>query len=494
MQMKEIIRREFQKYGGAIAMDCWTDAGTKTAYFGLTVHYTSRVEGQLMLNDRVLVIRELSAETVKSGEYLRSKIIDYLREFDLEDCIDKKLVFISDRGTNMVSAVRAFNSVHCFAHLLNNTLSAVFKKDNSKPADQQSWAFRKVQAVTSIVKYFKSSSLAKRFKPTLQSNICTRWNSIGGMLDSVIHHWELINQILRTSNKRLDDLNSITLHELEMLRDFCKPFKTSTDELEASKHPTLAHVIPNFLKISNHLQASPYDPNCIAECKEIALKYWTENVRKQLTIHHGIALFLHPLTKHLKTQKPDERNEIWTHTISLMNEFMPPTNTHQEQPSASAPTRPVDVALSLCMGDSDHESDGGDESESQSELNDYKKIRLRGEDTHNLNLLNWWDINKRRFPRLYGVARFIHSIPASSAAAERLFSIAGRLVSFRPNMRSDLVDEMLFLKSNLDLSRNVMLRDENIDVDAIETITLDQNTDSDDDEVEEIVFDIECDR
>lgn len=312
------------------------------------------------------------------------------------------------------------------------------------------------------------------------------------MLDSFIHHWELINRILRASNKRLDDLNSISLNELGMLRDFCRPFKTSTDELEASKHPTLAHVIPNFLKISNHLQPLPYDPNCIAECKKIALSYWMENVQKQLTRHHGIALFLHPLTKHLKTQKPEEKHEIWTHTISLMNEFMPPITTQQEQQRASVSTRPVDFALSLCMGD--HESEEEDESEAQTELNDYKKLRLRGEDTHNINLLNWWDMNKIRFPRLYGVARFVHSIPASSAAAERLFSMAGRLVTFRPNMRSDLVDEMLFLKSNLDLSRQIMLRDENIDVDAIETISLDQNSDNDDDEVEEIIFDLECDR
>lgn len=69
-------------------MDGWTDAGTKTAYFGLTVHYISRVEGQLVLNDRVLVIRELSAETVKSGEYLRTKIMEYLEEFDLVDSLE----------------------------------------------------------------------------------------------------------------------------------------------------------------------------------------------------------------------------------------------------------------------------------------------------------------------------------------------------------------------------------------------------------------------
>lgn len=472
-------------------MDCWMDNEKKTTYFGLTVHYTSTVDDQIVLNDRVLLIRELSAETTKSGEYLRSKIIEYLTEFDLLDCLEKKLIFISDRGTNMVSSVRFYENIHCFAHLLNNTLSKVFKKDPHKSIAEQSWSFCKVQAVTAIVKYFKSSALATRFKPTLKSNVSTRWNSVYNMLESFIHHWDLINEILHSTKKHLQDLNSITLNELEILRDFLKPFKTSTDELEASKHPTLCHVIPHYLKIYNHLQPSPADPNCIAESKRIALTYWTENVQKQLTTHHGIALFLHPLTKHLKTQTSDEKNEIWSRTITLMNEFMPENSTQQSQAKTPKTAKHIDAALALCMGDS--ESDEEDKSEVQIELDDYKSLRIRGENAHDINnLLMWWHANKQRFPRLYGVARFVLSIPASSAAAERLFSLAGRLVAFRPNMRSDLVDEMLFLKSNIDLSRHLELREELIEDSAIETISLEN--DGDDSDVQEILVDVECDR
>lgn len=188
--MKQNIKNEFRKYGGAVAMDCWMDAGSKTTYFGLTVHYISEADGQLILNDRVMVIRELSAEVEKTGEYLHTKIVEYMTEFDLMDCLEKNLVFISDRGRNIVNAVRTFNSVNCFAHMLNNTLSNVFKKDKSKPNHQQTWAYKIVHAVTPIVKYFKSSALAKQFKPVLKSNVCTRWNSICNMLESVIYHWE----------------------------------------------------------------------------------------------------------------------------------------------------------------------------------------------------------------------------------------------------------------------------------------------------------------
>lgn len=79
---------------------------------------------------------------------------------------------------------------------------------------------------------------------------------------------------------------------------------------------------------------------------------------------------------------------------------------------------------------------------------------------------------------MYGVARFIHSTRGSSAAAERLFSTAGRLVAFRSHMRSTIVDEILFLKNNLDLSRQLQLQGKNIDEDQIETISINDDSDN----------------
>lgn len=78
--------------------------------------------------------------------------------------------------------------------------------------------------------------------------------------------------------------------------------------------------------------------------------------------------------------------------------------------------------------------------------------------------------------------------------------MAGRLVAFRPNMRSELVDEILLLRSNIDLSRKLILDGEEIDDNAIETISLDDidNQDEiendDNDDGREILFHLECER
>lgn len=116
--MKKTIDIEVNKYGGALAIDCWMDNEKKTTYFGVTVHYISMVNGKLVLNDRVLVIRELCAEISKSGEYLRSKLIEYLTEFDILDCLEDKLVFISDRG---YSLLRSFHEQYGIQNCLKKT-------------------------------------------------------------------------------------------------------------------------------------------------------------------------------------------------------------------------------------------------------------------------------------------------------------------------------------------------------------------------------------
>lgn len=462
-------------------MDCWMDAQTKTTYFGLTVHYISNAsDGGLVLNDRVLVIRELAADRIKSGEYLLEKIMEYLTEFGIGDYIEKNLVFMSDCGTNIAAALRGFKSSHCFAHMLNNALHKIFKREKNKPISEHNWAFQIMHHVTAIVKYLKASALSKQFVPSLQSNVCTRWNTVHDMMVSVIHHFDKITNILTTSQSRMENLRAITLNELKILVAFLEPFKISTVAVEASNHPTMHKVIPNFLEILGHLEERPSDPACIVEIKLIVRDYWLKNIQKCITIYHKSALFLHPNTKMLKTFTIEERIEVWSHALEMMNEFMPPTSTTQQRPprpSTSTSTRSSDTAMRLCMDDSESETE--EQSGAELELDEYKKMRLRGETVG--DLLLWWESSKTRFPRLYCAARFIHSIPGSSAAAERLFSIAGRLVAFRPNMRSCLVDEMLFLKSNIDLSRQLMLEGEDIDEETIETICI--NSDDSENEV-----------
>lgn len=249
--------------------------------------------------------------------------------------------------------------------------------------------------------------------------------------------------------KHLTAFNSIQLDELKLLCDFLEPLKHATDELEASKYPTLHLVHLWYRTIHCHFQRNPLDPAMIDEMKTVGLNYWTSNVRTFITSYHDVAVFLHPEMKDLRLFTDHEQTRVWKKVEELMDNFSPRTVSRIEtdQNKFETKKRVMSIAMQQFMNERNF-----DDAPQQNELDEYKNLRLRQEVD---SLLDWWEENKVRFPRLYGVARFIHSIPASSAAAERLFSKAGRIVTFRPKMRATLVDELLFLKSNIDMFINL---------------------------------------
>ena len=66
------------------------------------------------------------------------------------------------------------------------------------------------------------------------------------------------------------------------------------------------------------------------------------------------------------------------------------------------------------------------------------------------NPLVWWSQNERFFPILSKLAKRILAIPATSCPSERVFSVAGRIVSARrAKLSTSNVSMLLFLKEEL---------------------------------------------
>ena len=65
------------------------------------------------------------------------------------------------------------------------------------------------------------------------------------------------------------------------------------------------------------------------------------------------------------------------------------------------------------------------------------------------NVLEWWASNEKQFPALSVMARQYLGIPATSASAERLFSIAGRAFDdFRQNMKAEMLEMLMWARVN----------------------------------------------
>lgn len=427
------IKSIYEKYGGSMSMDCWTDKSRKLCYFGFTLHYISEENDKLLLNDRLLLIRELTEES-KDGDYLQVKLLEYLVEFGIMQCVEsEKLVFVSDRGTNIRAALRSYESICCMAHMIHNVVEKILHKNPI------------VAAVSSIVRYFKASGQSAMFEQTLKSLVPTRWNSVHTMFKSVIRHWNEIVEILQRRRTHLDDLSSISLEELKLIHDFLEPFATATLEIEATKKPTLDTVCPWFKLLQNHLTYKRTDPKLIADFKEVGYKYWTDNVSKHIYVFHQIAVFLNPALKSLKQFSALEKTRIYDKTMEMMESYQPmASNSESNERAEGTPRANISDALAAFADD---DEDNAESNLIADEINEYKNMRIGAFES----VLIWWQQNKFRLPRLYGVARFVFAIPASSAAPERVFSRAGKLVSHRPNLIPEHVDDILFLKSNFDL-------------------------------------------
>jgi len=83
----------------------------------------------------------------------------------------------------------------------------------------------------------------------------------------------------------------------------------------------------------------------------------------------------------------------------------------------------------------------------RNELSEYMNLKV-SKDT---DLIQFWLDNKSVLPKLYTVACQVLCVPASSAASERVFSTAGRLLEKRrTNLSPGTVNSLLFLHSNME--------------------------------------------
>ena len=73
------------------------------------------------------------------------------------------------------------------------------------------------------------------------------------------------------------------------------------------------------------------------------------------------------------------------------------------------------------------------------------------------NVQQFW-LDKSMLPKLYAVARKVLCVPAPSAASERLFSTAGRLLEKRrTSLARSSVNSLLFLHSNMQWELKLIL-------------------------------------
>ena len=174
-----------------------------------------------------------------------------------------------------------------------------------------------------------------------------------------------------------------------------------------------------------------------------------------------ISSFLHPRTKHLKFVSEEQRVAIHEKVkLELL-----------ENIENQAPAAPLSDALDIAKDNGEVMESGDDDTNDDfmdwiddivqplepEESADSKREQINRELLHYIsepstkrNSLKWWKRMEPVFPNLALLARKYLCVPASSVPCERIFSLAGHLVSRRRAALSpDNVNMLIFLNKNI---------------------------------------------
>ncbi|KAK5856934.1 hypothetical protein PBY51_010212 [Eleginops maclovinus] len=237
----------------ALTTDLWTEERTNTHYITLTVHYITH---NWEMANRVLATREMVG--VKSGERIKNTVEEILQEFGIQSISN---VFVTDNGSNVVSAFRDYIRLSCAGHNLNLALKYTFDH-----LEADSLVTKLIKDCKVLVCHFKKAGLQKKLEQTLKQAIETRWNSKLQMLQSI--HAALKTGKLHSillERRELRYLQNIDSDLLEDLIQLLAPFDEATRHLSFDSKPTLHLVLPTKMTLLRGLTIKNEDSPIVKE-------------------------------------------------------------------------------------------------------------------------------------------------------------------------------------------------------------------------------------
>ena len=152
-----------QTHGISVSLDIWTEPSKSKSFINLNAHFID----EKGLQERTLCVKSLE-ELEKSGVNILVEISNILTEFGVEDL--QNVTFVTDRGSNIKSALKDYDRLDCAAHIINNIVLKMMK-DSSDLHLQLT-----LKEARSVVKYVKKSEIQSMLETTLKAESPTRWN------------------------------------------------------------------------------------------------------------------------------------------------------------------------------------------------------------------------------------------------------------------------------------------------------------------------------
>jgi len=287
------------KWGGAVTTDMWTECYTQASYITVTAHYISC---DWNLTERVLATREFDPDLRHTGANIKQVLTSILDEFGVDV---EKVIFVTDRGANMLAAMKNFKQISCADHMLNTVLTHLFE---DKALEDCPGISSLLSASKQIVRYFKKTGLMRHLPTSLKQEVCTRWNTMFYLLESVLKNLTEIEHILQTRNEMFR-MTGIDKKLLENLVAFLEVFRVASVEMEATKVPTLHLPLPWYHKIVQNCEVKQQDVSEMTLLKSRALQL----VKSKFILEpvHHVASVLNPKMKNLRMLSDEEKERVY---------------------------------------------------------------------------------------------------------------------------------------------------------------------------------------
>ena len=475
----------------SITHDGWTSLNTES-YNTITAHYIDTD-----WNMKTAVLETKKMEGSHTSEKIATTLEETRQRWSLKDPMAT-----TDNAANEKKAfeILEWPRFGCYGHRLNLVVK------NALSVPEVSKILGKGR---SLVTFFHSSSsvsdeLVSKQKLLLSSDkvghklimdVSTRWNSTLAMLERLCEQTPAIMALASITD---DSLSKTALTKIkncvfnfdeqaivEKMVILLKPFEIATSILCAEKSPTMNKVLPIVAKLSLSVAEDASDPPVI-----IALKNKMRSQMEQRTGAEEIALLASVLSPYMKDfgfmpnkmvdahellrrsalglkdtivvkkEKPDDIQNIDDPplpALPVLPEEKPnvsePEPEPQMVPDLQPPSKKIKSADTddwlmdiVCVG----ETKQNIENLVEQEIARYLGSNVKAGDEC-LTVLQWWKANECFYPRISRLAKKYLACQASSVSSERVFSLAGTLVSKkRARLSTSNVDLMIFLNKNME--------------------------------------------
>lgn len=432
-EKRKIISNEIRDVvnsGGATAtVDMWSDNYVKRNFLGVTLHY----QKDFQLFHIFMGLKSMDFQK-STSENILNKLKTLFKRYGVEDIGSVK--FVTDRETNIVKALENYTRLNSSSHLFANVLDKSFE-DTTELTET-------MQACKKVVKYLKKSNLQHKLPTSLINPYTTRWSSNYTMLKLIVDNWDDINTVL-AETEQTKPLLHINISTLTSLVELCNNFEIVFKKMQACSSPSLCFALPSIYRIKGLCESNTTDISAISVLKGNISKNINAIWERNTTIWHKAAFFLFPPAASMQRTDIDNIKEFCiSHTKSFENDTLTssaPLSSALTSADLPSPSEDNQFFFSNMIRNS---AENSNESV-RDEVERYSKATVHM--TDDFHVIEWWKNHVKIYPRLSRFALEIHSVPASSAAAERAFSFAGNITEKRNRLVPKSLDSLLFLHS-----------------------------------------------